>query len=209
MLLKLHDMLHKVRNVSLANFSVPALMKVLENAQQQTRRLSNMINDLLNVSLITTGRLKLDKEEIDLTNIVKNVLENFSEMFKDEGYKVRLDSEKKIIGRWDKNRIEQAITNLVSNAIKYGEKNPIEIKLENNNTTARFIIHDHGIGISKDDQKILFDRFARALTSKEYKKGLGVGLYITYQIIKAHRGNIRVISKSGNGSTFIVELPMP
>lgn len=208
MLLKLHNMLHTVRNVSLANFSVPALMKVLENAQQQTRRLSNMINDLLNVSLITTGRLKLDREDTDLVGVVKNVLENFSEILKNEKYKVQFDSGKKIVGRWDKNRIEQAVTNLVSNAIKYGEGNPIEIKLENTNSYARFIIHDHGIGISKDDQKILFERFSRSLTSQDYKKGLGVGLYITYQIIKAHKGSVKVMSKLKKGSTFVVDLPM-
>ena len=208
MLLKLHNMLHTVKNVSLANFSVPALMKVLENAQQQTRRLSNMINDLLNISLITTGRLKLEKEDADLSSIVKTVLENFSELLKDEKYKVKVDSRKKIVGRWDKNRIEQAITNLLSNAIKYGRGQPIEIKLENSGNMARFIIHDHGIGIPKDDQKILFEKYFRSLTAADYKKGLGVGLYITYQIINAHKGNIRVLSKAGKGSTFIVDLPL-
>ncbi len=208
MLLKLHSMLHTVRNVSLANFSVPALMKVLENAQEQTKRLSNMINDLLNVSLITTGRLKLDKEDVDLTGVTRTVLENFSEMLKNERYKIKMNSSKKIVGKWDKNRVEQAITNLVSNAIKYGRGQPIEIKLENSGNLARFIIHDHGIGIPKEDQKILFDKFTRSMTSQEYRKGLGVGLYITYQIIQAHKGEIRVSSTQGKGTTFIVDLPL-
>ncbi len=208
MLLKLNRMLNNVRNVSLSQFSIPELMRVLENAELQVKKLSQMINDLLNLSLITTGRLDLDLEEVNLVKITKNVTENFSELIKQEKYKVRVEAEKPVIGNWDKTKIEQAITNLVSNALKYGQNKPIDIQVLNSGHLGKLIIHDQGIGISRSEQTILFDRFKRAVSSKEYNKGLGVGLYITNQIVKAHKGSIRVSSTPGKGSTFILELPL-
>ncbi len=206
MLLQLHTMLYNIRNVSLANFSINKLMNVLENAEQQIRRLTKMINDLLNVSLITTGRLDLELEKMDLSKSVNNVLRTFSAELKRQKYKINLKSNGPVTGKWDKVRIEQVITNLISNAIRYGEQKPIILTVENRGRLARFSIQDHGIGILPDQQRVIFTPFKRGV-SKNYKQGLGVGLYIVAQIIRAHSGSIRVDSKLGAGSTFIIELP--
>ena len=194
MLLKLHNMINNIRNVSLANFSVPELMKVLENAEQQIKSLATMINDLLNVSLITTGRMDLDLENFDLVAATKRVKENFSEALERKHYLVKIDVKSPVIGFWDRARIEQVITNLLSNAIKYGENKPIEIKVFSSDGIGKFIIKDQGIGIATEKQKMLFNRFTRVTPTDGEKKGLGVGLYITHQIVKAHNGRVKLFS---------------
>lgn len=207
MLLQLQTALHNIRNVSLANFSVEKLMTMLSSAEQQTRRLSKMINDLLNVSLITTGRFELELQETDLSEIVHNVVNRFSERFEQQKYQVTTDAETPILGMWDKLRIEQAISNLISNAIKYGGGKPITISLKKHGNTAVLTVQDQGIGIPKEQTHRIFERFERAVAVENYK-GLGVGLYITRQIVQTHGGTIHVDSKQGNGTTFTLNFPI-
>lgn len=206
MLLQLQKALHNIRNVSLANFSVQSLMRMIESAEGQSKRLAEMINDLLNVSLITTGRLNLSPEKFNLSDVVVEVKKRFAEEIKRQHYTIRFAAKEVVVGKWDRVRIEQIVTNLLTNAIKYGNKKPIEITVQKHGSYARFCVKDHGIGIPNDKQKKIFERFERAV-SAEYK-GLGVGLYITSQIVKAHGGKIKVDSSPGRGSTFTVDLPI-
>lgn len=103
--------------------------------------------------------------------------------------------------------MEQVVTNLVSNAAKYGAGRPIELRVDGDGETARLVVRDQGIGIAPEDQARIFERFERAAPSRHYR-GLGVGLYIARQIVEAHGGSIRVASAPGAGSTFTVELPL-
>lgn len=207
MLLQIQTALYNIRNVSLANFSVEKLLKMLQSTEQQSKRLAKMINDLLNVSLITTGRLELEKEEADLSLLVKEVVERFSERAEREKSPITFKGEAKVIGDWDKLRIDQAVTNLIANAIKYGDGKPIEIHVAKHDGRGKIAVTDHGIGIPADRQARIFERFERAVSNHTYK-GLGVGLYITHQIVKTHHGNIALRSKPSDGSTFIIELPL-
>jgi signal transduction histidine kinase len=109
-------------------------------------------------------------------------------------------------GAWDRLRIEQVISNLLSNAIKYGAGSPIEIVVSVAGDVARLEVHDHGVGISADDQARLFNRFERVGSIKSFG-GLGLGLYVARQIVSAHHGTIRVESEPSVGTTFVVELP--
>ncbi len=207
MLLQTQTALHNIRSVSLANFSIENLMRMLESVEHQTKRLSKMINDLLSVSLITTGNLQLEREEMDLDQVVQEVLIDFSPRIERENYKVIYTVHEPIVGYWDRLRIEQAISNFLSNAIKYGEREPIEIRIKKRGNQAEFLIKDNGIGISKEKQKKIFELFERGVSSEDYK-GLGVGLHIALEIAKAHGGTIVVSSKPGNGSVFIMKLPL-
>lgn len=207
MLLQLQGVLHSIRTVSLANFSVERTMKMLESAEQQSRRLTRMINDLLNVSLITTGRLDLEKENFDLSFVLKEVVTRFSEQAERLRSPIIVEASTPIIGTWDKLRIEQVITNLISNALKYGKGKKVYVTLVKKEEKAILSVKDEGIGIPEEDFKRIFGRFERAVGKSDIK-GLGVGLYISYQIIQTHNGTIKVISKEGEGSTFIVELPL-
>ncbi len=206
-LLRLQDALFNIRNVSLADFSVQKLLNMLEGAEQQTQRLSKMINDLLNVSIIRTGRLDLELEEADLTEVVKEVVKGFKERAKKEGFSIRAQLHEVIKTKIDKIRIAQVVTNLLTNAIKYGQNKPIWIKVYKDNSTAKIKVSDQGIGIPQKQQDKVFALFERAVSNSGYK-GLGIGLYISNQIIKAHKGKIKLDSKEGKGSSFTVDLPL-
>jgi len=207
MLLQIQGILHNMRNVSLADFSIDKMMRMLESSEQQSRRLNKMTSDLLNVSLITTGRLDLEVEKTDLTEIVKDVAMRFTEQFERAGCTFTLKAEKPIQAKVDKVRIEQVLTNLLSNAIKYGKGKPIFMKIEKADSKAIITVDDAGIGIPPENLERIFGRFERAVDKHEYK-GLGVGLYIASQIIRAHHGVIKVKSEKGKGSSFIAELPL-
>lgn len=207
-LLKLQTALHNVRNVTLANFSVQNLLGMLESAEQQAQRLSKIINNLLNVSLMRTGRLELEFEECDLREITGEVIERFSEKAEKENSPLSFNAtEEPINGVFDRVRIEQVVTNLISNAMKYGGGKPIEIKLTKNSRTAQITVKDYGIGITREQINRIFNLFERGVQGNTYK-GLGIGLYITSQIIKAHHGRVMVTSKENHGSEFTVELPL-
>lgn len=208
MLLKLHNMLNNIRSVSLANFSVQELMKVLKNSEIQIKRLTVMINDLLDISLITTGRMELNMKKTDLILVARRVVENFSQMLRENKSEIKIEAPHPVVGNFDNLRIEQAITNLISNAIKYGEKRPIKIQIFSKGNTANFVIKDEGIGIPAKDHNIIFDLFKRSNWLKENSNGLGVGLYICNQIAIAHKGKLKISSQPLKGSTFTLELPL-
>lgn len=207
MLLKIQLILHNIRNVSLANFSVSNLMQQLETAESQTKRLSELINDLLNVSLITTGRMKLTKKEENVAHIVKDVLQEFKEPLNKENINVITRYSDDTNAFIDRVRIEQLLSNLITNAIKYGNKKPIEILVQKNKAKIFISVTDQGIGIPNEFKDKMFSLFERGLNGKE-KRGLGVGLYIANQIAQAHNGKIKVKSTEGEGSEFTVELPI-
>ncbi len=207
MLLNLHGTLNSIKSASLANFSVPQLMKVLRNCEQQIKWLTEIINDLLDISLITTGRMSLKLENSDLVALTREVEQSFSELLKKEKIKLKINASSPVSGRWDKVRIKQMITNILSNAIKYGEGKPINIQISGNGSHGKLIIQDQGVGIDPREQKIIFDLFKRAPDQEKYQKGLGVGLFITSQIVKMHGGRINVASIPKKGSTFTIELP--
>ncbi len=208
MLLKIQMILHNIKNVSLANFSVDNLLTQLETAEEQTKRLSRMITDLLNVSLITTGKLNLEMHKEDLTEIVKEVAQEFFEKLEKGGYELTLKADEKIEMQLDKVRIAQVITNLISNAIKYGDGKPLSILVAHKNGIAKIVVKDQGLGIPQEEQAKVFQLFERGVAKNGGIKGLGVGLYISNQIVKAHAGVIKVESEVGRGSIFTVELPI-
>jgi signal transduction histidine kinase len=206
MLLQVQTAIHNIRNVSLANFSVATLLKMLEDTEQQSKRLSRMVNDLLDLSLITTGRIDLEIEKTNISDTVKTVAERLSTRLPDKSL-LTISTQKQVIAMCDRLRIEQAVTNLLTNAIKYGNGKLITIQVTDGDECAKIIVSDQGIGIAPEQQKRIYNLFERAVTSKSYQ-GLGVGLYITYQIIKAHHGKIHLTSHPNKGSTFTLEFPI-
>lgn len=207
MLLQLQTVLHSIKSESLANFSIDKTMTMLESTISQSKRLSKLVNDLLNISLITTGRLELEKEEVDLTKVTKEVVSRLEETAEKSGSTLAFEGKGKITGKWDKIRLEQVVTNLITNGIKYGASKPVMVKVSNSNNIAQLQVSDQGIGIPEDQKKIIFNRFERGDVKGSYK-GLGVGLYLVNEIVKAHGGKVEVESKPHQGSTFTVKLPL-
>ncbi|MFY0568644.1 ATP-binding protein [Archangium lansingense] len=179
---------------------------LIHAVEQQGKRLANLVGSLLDVARIDAGKLMLEPEEVDLVEVVRKVVDQFSDELLKAGCTVRLAAKHPLIGWWDSSRLEQVVTNLLSNALKYGAGKPIDVTVEAFNGAARLIVHDHGIGITEEDKERIFARFERAVSVRHYG-GLGLGLYITRQIVSAHGGTIRVSSQPAAGATFTVELP--
>jgi len=174
---------------------------------QQTHRLDRLINQLLDVSRITSGHLDLDLKPVDLAGVVNDVVTRFSEDLAAAGSTLSVSNDgEAVMGRWDPMRLDQIVTNLVSNAIKYGRGGRIDVALAVRGGWARLAVTDHGIGIDKAHHQRLFQRFER-IAGKDAPGGIGLGLWITRQFVMAMEGSITVESDLGQGSTFAVELP--
>jgi len=182
------------------------LEKKLESATRQTQRLERLIDNLLDISRITTGHLDLEREDIELAELAHDVVERLREEASAAGSQIQFEATSPAGGRWDRLRIEQVVTNLLSNALKYGEGKPIVVRVSAENGSAEICVRDRGMGIADEDRERIFDQFERA-ANRRVPGGLGMGLYITRQIVEAHHGKITVESKTGEGSTFRVQLP--
>jgi PAS domain S-box-containing protein len=175
-------------------------------AVAHVERLTRLVDNLFDVSQITAGRLQLQREPCDLSEAVRAVVSGLSEQASRAGCAIRVSAPAVVSGNWDRFRIEQVITNLLTNAFKYGAGKPVEISLEASESTARLRVRDQGMGIASEASERIFERFERVATG-HHRKSLGVGLYIARQVIDAHAGVVRVESSSPAGSTFLVELP--
>ncbi len=177
--------------------------RLLEQLEKQTNRMSQLIEDMLDISRIRTGKLIMVKEEFNLPLLIKDVIEKV-----DLEYSLRipirceLDEDVWFFG--DRSRIEQLIGIILKNAVKYGLGKPITVKLAQRKTKTMITIMDQGRGIHPDDQKRIFHRFQRAVAASEVS-GLGLGLYIAREIAINHEGKISVKSALNEGAAFKIE----
>jgi signal transduction histidine kinase len=178
-----------------------------EKAVRAGQRLGLLIDDLLDVSRIGSGRLSLQCEEVDLSGLTRELVARMSEELARVGSEVHLSLDGAVTGHWDRLRLEQVLVNLLSNAAKYGAGRPVRVTVDAQGPVARLSVRDEGIGVSPDEQERIFERFERS-ASVQHFKGLGLGLWITKRIVEAHGGCIRLESQPGKGSTFTVELPL-
>jgi signal transduction histidine kinase/FixJ family two-component response regulator len=179
----------------------------VERVRRQLGRLSHLVANLLDVSRVTASRLQLEPSSVDLVAITRETAEHLAPDLARAGCLLGLQAPAPVIGRWDPLRIAQIVTNLVSNAGKYGAGKPVHITVEAIGPRARLAVRDHGIGIPLEDQQRIFECFERAVSARHFG-GLGLGLYITRQLVEAHGGNLSVTSELGAGSTFVVDLPV-
>jgi signal transduction histidine kinase len=195
-----------LRETSTTTGEVRPELQRARRAVAQVDRLVRLVENLLDVSRISTGRLQLQHEAFDLAELVRLVVAGLREQATRAGCvtSVRLSGE--VTGTWDRSRIEQVITNLLTNAFKYGAGKPVEVSVEASEAVAALRVRDHGTGIAAEPVDRIFERFERAATG-HHQKSLGVGLYIARQVIDAHAGTICVESTSEGGTTFLVELP--
>jgi PAS domain S-box-containing protein len=183
------------------------IQKFLEQTDKQIQRLIVLVDDMLDISRIATGKLSIQKVEVNLVHLVQDVVERLHNLLTQSGCTIHTNLPHSCVAECDRFRIEQVVINLLTNAVKYGSGRPIHIELICTEIRAHLNIHDQGIGIAEDDIARIFQRFERAISPNEVS-GLGLGLYISNQIVKMHDGTINVKSELGKGSTFTIELPL-
>jgi c-di-GMP phosphodiesterase len=178
-----------------------------ESIVRQVGRLTGLINNLIDVGRITSGRLRLEPERVDLGEIVRGVVERAQEAIRRSGSEVVLAMPAAVVGTWDRARLEAVVMNLVTNAVKFGSGKPIEISVQTTESRAVLTVRDQGIGVSAEDRKRIFERFERAVSQRHFG-GFGLGLWVAREAVEAHGGTIRVETRAGAGSEFTVELPL-
>jgi signal transduction histidine kinase len=183
------------------------IQRMLKIIEKQDERLIKLVSNLLDVSRLSEGRLELEMEEVDLCAVVYDVVECFREEIARAQCRLEIHAQDHIVGWWDRSRLEQVVTNLLTNALKYGAGTEVTICISVDATSARLVVADQGIGIAPQHLERIFGRFERAVAGKEYS-GVGLGLSIARDIVEALGGTIGVVSEPGGGATFTVELPL-
>jgi signal transduction histidine kinase len=186
----------------------PLIRRTIERVRRQLKKLERMVSDFMDMTKVEAGKLDLQIARHDLVPLVKDVVDLFDATEPERRIDVSFPS-RPVWVEGDPLRMEQIISNLISNALKYSPSaRTVEIGLRRVDGEACLWVRDHGIGISEDDQRRLFEPFQRAGLSKDSIPGAGLGLYVVQRLVRAHRGRLDVASRPGEGATFTVYLPL-
>ncbi|WP_208647347.1 sensor histidine kinase [Corallococcus interemptor] len=183
------------------------LERALVAADRQVQRLADLVEGLLDVSQMQGHAPRLNLEDVDLGQVVRDVVVRSEEMATRAGCLLVVREVASAVGRWDALRLGQVVTHLLVNAVKFGPGKPVELEVRADGDEALLVVRDHGIGIAPDRVDGLFRRFERAVPTRNYG-GLGLGLYRLHRIVEAHGGEVAVTSTPGQGATFKVRLPL-
>jgi signal transduction histidine kinase len=189
-------------------FSLVNMQKMLDADDRQIDRLVRLIDDMLDASRIRTGHLSVRPQHFDLAALVEGVVQRFATQLAVAGCEARLAVAAPVFGHWDEFRIEQVLINLLTNAMRYGKNAPIDIAVTSVGDSVELSVRDYGPGIGPEDQQRIFNQFERAGSDRARGGGLGLGLYISEQIVRAHNGTLAVTSEIAHGATFTVSLPL-
>jgi PAS domain S-box-containing protein len=172
----------------------------------QVHRMADLVQELLDVSRLASGRVELQLGPVDLAAVVAAGVERLAEAARRAGCTLLFERDGPLVGLWDASRLERVVMNLVSNAIKYGAGKPVHVDVHAAADRAILTVRDDGIGIDPEDQRRIFGQFERAVSSRNYS-GFGLGLWIVREIVRMHGGSVLVASAAGAGATFTVSLP--
>jgi signal transduction histidine kinase len=182
----------------------------LTRAFFNTEKLIKLVKDILNISKIETGKVQLKISNVDLNSLIEGIIKNYGDIAKNKGLKIIFEKTDIPVIKADREQVEQAIANLLDNAIKYTEQGEIKMWFEKENGAVVFKIKDTGVGMTKDEMKTLFEKFIRGKSGERlYTGGTGIGLYTARRIIEVHGGRIWAKSEGlGKGSLFAFSLPL-
>jgi signal transduction histidine kinase len=191
----------------LAQIGHDALKDRLLRADRQTRQLARLVDRLLDVSRLSSRDIQLERERTDLAEIVRDVITRFEEVSAENGARIELKIYGSTVGFWDRGRLDQVVTNLLGNALKYGAGAPVTVSLTSGATEQlRLTVRDEGPGIAAENQERIFSQYERA--AADGFGGMGLGLWLVRRIVTAHGGTVTLDSTPGRGATFVVILPM-
>ncbi|MFP5392215.1 MAG: ATP-binding protein [Gammaproteobacteria bacterium] len=189
-------------------FSQENLRKMVARDGRQIQSMIRLINDMVDVSRIRSGKLSIRPADTELKALLERVVADLSNRMEAAGATIELDAPQPVHGVWDEFRVEQVIVNLLTNALRYGGTEPITISLFTLDGFAHVIVRDRGPGIAQEDIARIFNPFERA-GNKEVREGLGLGLYIARLLAESHEGMLSVTSQPGQGAAFELTLPLP
>lgn len=204
--LQLKVMEYQLKDISQNKSSIDDLQTALKKQQEHLLRISKIVDNILDESKISKGLFSLDIESCDLSDIASEVLEQVKLMSHSNGVEIKFLRPPSIIGKWDRYRLEQVLLNLLLNAIRYGNNGPVQFDLVKEPERVLIIVRDHAQGIDPQDQARIFQRYERA-NQDQTVPGMGLGLYISNYIVRAHGGEINLKSEIGKGSEFTVSIP--
>jgi signal transduction histidine kinase len=207
--LRTHALQTALDRTALSANSRTMVNSAMRSLRRQTHRLSELIESILDVTQINSGQLHFNHSEMPVAveELIQKSISGTQDLLDQYNCKISLQLEPALAINWDSTRIVQALRALISNAAKYAPNSTIEIQSQAEHDRVRIHITDHGVGIASKDHPRIFRLFERGVSSRHYG-GLGTGLYITQQIIDAHHGSIRVISREGAGATVVIDLPL-
>lgn len=188
-------------------FEPAQVRSLVDLSDKQVERLTRLVDEMLDLSRIDSGKLALSKSEGELGQIVKEVVEFMKLQYASSEVPLRIDATESVFGQWDHDRLEQVIINLLTNALKYGENTPVTVSVYREDSFGYVTVADQGPGISEENKKKIFQRYERGSATSSVS-GLGLGLYISKQIIELHHGQIIIDSAPGAGAKFILKLPL-
>ena len=183
------------------------ILNLLDNHASRIDKVIAVVRQMLDLSNVSAGKLQLRCHEFNLNEVLADVIERLQPLIDEAKTTITLHTEPLVMGYWDQFKLEQVCTNLITNALKYGDNQPIDVYLNVQDGVARLEVQDQGSGIAPSDHEKVFQRYERVVPQNSKKPGLGLGLHIVKEIVNAHLGKIWVESEVGHGSRFIVELP--
>lgn len=185
-----------------------SIKKFSQTIDDYADKATGLINELMDVSRIESGKVTLHKELFNVSTLVKKIVDEQKIIYANHAIFFHNSNGKNCLMFGDPYRISQVMVNLIANAVKYSpKKKRINIRLSRYRNFVTISVQDYGIGISADNQSRIFDRFYRAM-EMDHVEGLGLGLYISREIVDMHHGKIWVKSQPGKGSTFFIKLPL-
>ncbi len=188
--------------------NVDEYQQILSSALDEVNRLIRILQSVLEITKAESGKISLTIKENNLSDILNNLVDDAKILAEEKQIKINSDIQKNLIAEVDDLRIHQALLNLIENAIKYtGRNGTIDISLYGATDSISFIIKDTGIGIPKDKQKYIFERFFQIKDNPDAKNGVGIGLSIVKWIVDNHNGSIEVNSEINKGTEFILKIP--
>lgn len=184
----------------------PKYVARVDKAFEQVGRLARLVEDLLDVSRVSGGRLLLAPKEMDLAALTREVASRFVDVAARSACELTVEADAPVHGHWDPNRLDQVVSNLLANAFKYARGKPVSVACHARGDDAVLVVRDEGIGIAPEDHARIFERFERAVGEAQYA-GLGLGLWIVREIVAGHGGDVKVSGAVGRGTEIAVTLP--